>query len=112
MPIPRTPPAIIAILSVVIESKGAPVEFHWVFSTALTRFHEALFEVSARNGGGTGIASGKNPTPVPKRIPPIEMIGPGSFDVLRVHLADAITHLALPIRRGAGLCAIRRNETH
>ena len=112
MPISRAPPAIIAILSVVIESKGTPVEFHRVFSTALTRFHEALFEVSTRNGNGIGIASDKNPTPVPKRIPPIEMIGPGGFDVRRVHLRDQIAHLALPVGRGAGLRGIRINGHH
>src|SRR6267142_1561768 len=103
MPISRTPSAVVAILSVVVESKGAPIEFHRILSPALTGFHKTLFEVSTCNSDGIGIAADKNPAPVPKRIPPVEVIGPGRFDVRHLHLRDQVAHLVLPVSRGAGL---------
>src|SRR6267154_5368206 len=109
MPISRTPSAVVAILSVVVESKGAAVEFYRILSPALTGFHKALFEISTRNSGGIGVAADKNPAPVPKRIPPVEVIGPGRFDVRCIHLRDQIVHLVLPVGRSAGLRGIRIN---
>src|SRR5258707_15209653 len=109
MPVSGSPSAVVAILSVVIESKGAAVEFYRMLSPALTGFHKALFEVSTCNSDGIGIAADKNPAPVPKRIPPVEVIGPGRFDVRCLHLPDQVAHLVLPIGCGAGLRGIRIN---
>src|SRR5258705_8551571 len=109
MPVSGSPSAVVAILSVVVEGKCAAVEFYRILSPALTGFHKALFEISTCNSDGIGIAVDKNPTAIPKLIPPIEMIGPGGFDIRRFHLRDQIAHLVLPNSRGAGLRGVRIN---